>query len=380
MKIFFLDQSGTPGGAELCLMDIAQSLPDEVFVCLLQDGPFRQMLEERQIPVMAIAQTGLNIRKEGSLFQALLGAARLPPLIHRVAQLSKSYDVIYANTQKALVVGAFASWLNGRPLVFHLHDILTLEHFSSTNLKVAIAIANRFARRVIANSQAAEQAFVAAGGRVDLVEVIYNGFDLSHYCVSSESADELRQQLGLSDKFVVGHFSRLSPWKGQHVLIDAIQQCPENVVALLVGDALFGEDDYAQQLKAQVQQLGLQDRVHFLGFRADIPQLMSACDLVAHTSTAPEPFGRVIVEAMLCGTPVIAANAGGAAEIVEHGLTGWLCEPGDSGQLAETIRAAHADPALCQQFAEAAQAHAQARFSLEQTNRQIHQLLEQVVG
>jgi glycosyltransferase involved in cell wall biosynthesis len=51
---------------------------------------------------------------------------------------------------------------------------------------------------------------------------------------------------------------------------------------------------------------------------------MAACDLVTHTSTAPEPFGRVIVEAMLCGTPVIAAGAGGATELIEHGKTGWL--------------------------------------------------------
>ena len=82
---------------------------------------------------------------------------------------------------------------------------------------------------------------------------------------------------------------------------------------LLVGDALFGEYEYLEQLHHQVKRLGLGDRVHFLGFRSDIPQLMSLCDLIAHTSTAPEPFGRVIVEGMLCGKPVVAAAAATAA-------------------------------------------------------------------
>lgn len=63
-----------------------------------------------------------------------------------------------------------------------------------------------------------------------------------------------------------------------------------------MGDALFGEQDYVQQLHQQVETLNLESQVKFLGFRSDIPQLMAACDLVAHTSTAPEPFGRVIVK------------------------------------------------------------------------------------
>ena len=85
---------------------------------------------------------------------------------------------------------------------------------------------------------------------------------------------------------------------------------------ILVGDALFGEQDYVKQLHQQIEELQLQNRVKFLGFRNDIPLLMAACDLVAHTSTSPEPFGRVIVEAMLSGTPVVAAASGGAVELV----------------------------------------------------------------
>jgi glycosyltransferase involved in cell wall biosynthesis len=214
--------------------------------------------------------------------------------------------------------------MTNRPVVYHLRDILSTDHFSVTNIKVAVFVANYFSRLVITNSHATAQSFIQAGGKKELVEVIYNGFDPKVYHPSPADRQRLRQDLNLQDKFVVGQFSRLSPWKGQHVLLEALAQCPESVVGLFVGDALFGEDEYVQQIKQQVQDLGLTDRVHFLGFQSDVANLMGACDVVAHTSTAPEPFGRVIVEAMLCEKPVIAAAAGGAAELITHGETGLV--------------------------------------------------------
>ena len=122
------------------------------------------------------------------------------------------------------------------------------------------------------------------------VNVVYNGFETTPYINCRKDRALLREQLGVESHFVVGHFSRLSPWKGQHVLVEALLHCPEDVVAVFVGDALFGEQDYVTQLHQQIDAFGLSDRVKFLGFRSDIPELMAACDLVAHTSTAPEPL------------------------------------------------------------------------------------------
>lgn len=380
MKVLFLDQTGELGGAEFALLDVARAYGRDCLVGLFADGPFRELLEKNAVPVQVVAEREISVQKDSGVFQGLASITALYPLVRKVAELSRDYDVIYANTQKALVVGALASLLSKCPLAYQLHDILSDEHFSPFNCWLAVTLANRIASVVMPDSLATQAAFVKAGGNPNKSHVVFYGFDPELYEVPIATRLSLRQELGVEDKFVVGHFSRLSPWKGQHVLIDALKHCPEDIVVLLVGDAIFGENTYKDELRSQVQSLGLERRVHFLGFRSEVPQLMTACDLVTHTSTAPEPFGRVIVEAMLCGTPVIAANAGGAAEIVEHDLTGWLCEPGDSDHLAQTIRAAHADSALCQQFAKTAQAQAQGRFSLKQTNLQIHRLLEQVVG
>ena len=376
MKILFLDQSGKPGGAELCLMDIAKPYRDRCLVGLFADGSFRNLLERDRIPVEVLATSQIQVRKESSLAQGLASFSQLIPLIAKVVRKAREYDLIYANTQKALVVGALASFFSRRPLVYHLHDILSPEHFSQTNRRIAVTSANRFASLVIANSQASLNAFVKAGGRQDITAIVYNGFDPKVYQTRESDVSQIRQHLGLDKQFVIGHFSRLAPWKGQHILIEAIAQCPENVTAILVGDALFGEQDYVQQLHHQVTALGLDTRVKFLGFRSDIPLLMTACDLIAHTSTSPEPFGRVIVEAMLCGKPVVAAKAGGAIELVEQGVNGFLVTPGNPQELAQTIMTCLQETEKTMVIADHARATASQRFDVATINQQISQLLE----
>lgn len=379
MKILFLDQSGELAGAELCLLDIVQPYRDRCLVCLFTDGPFQATLKERGVPVQVLATKPIQVRKESGLVQGLQSLGQLLPLAMTVARLSRNYDLIYANTQKALVVGALASVLSRRPLVYHLHDILSIDHFSLTNRRLAVTLANRCASQVIATSKASRDAFISAGGQAEIVTVVYNGFESNLYKVNT-NATQLRQQLGLSDRFIVGHFSRLSPWKGQHILLEALVHCPKDVSAVFVGDALFGEQGYVQTLKAQVETLGLQDRVRFLGFCSDVVPLMQACDVVAHTSTAPEPFGRVIAEAMLCGRPVIASASGGAVELVESDSTGWLVPPGDVQALAAAIAHCRNYPEQASAIAQAAQVEATDRFDLKQIRQQIDQRLRSVVG
>jgi glycosyltransferase involved in cell wall biosynthesis len=379
VKILFLDQSGKPGGAELCLIDIAKPYRDNCLVGLFADGSFRHLLEQQQIPVQVLTTQAIQVRKESSLAQGLGSLSQLLPLIARVVQLSHNYDLIYANTQKALVVGALASFLSRRPLVYHLHDILSTDHFSRTNRRLAVTLANRFASLVIANSKASQAAFLEAGGRSDLTHVVYNGFEPEGYQSDQSNISQLKKELELDGRFIVGHFSRLSPWKGQHVLIEALAHCPEDVTAMLVGDALFGEQEYVQQLHQRVAELGLEQRVRFLGFRSNIPALMAVCDLVAHTSTAPEPFGRVIVEAMLCGRPVVAAQSGGAVELVEPGINGFLVPPGEPQQLAEVITTCRNQPEQTAATAQSARETASQRFHLTNTNQQIAQLLYRVL-
>jgi glycosyltransferase involved in cell wall biosynthesis len=106
---------------------------------------------------------------------------------------------------------------------------------------------------------------------------------------------------------------------------------------------------------------------------------MSACNLVAHTSTSPEPFGRVIIEAMLCKTPIVASAAGGVVELVNPGKTGWLVSPGNSEELANVINSCYQNPELATNVAIEAYQKANENFQLEQTRQQIDQLLRKLL-
>jgi len=368
-KILFVDHSGALGGAELYLLDVARAYRSSSTVLLFEKGPFLDRLAEADISteVLPAGDSLREVRKRSSLFDQLRAFPSLVSLAVRLARMAQTYDLIFANSQKALVAASPASVMTGTPLIWNLHDMLTADHFGPLNRWIATRFANWCADRVIVNSEATRDAFVASGGHRPKTALVYNGINATPFdAVTQEDARAARRDLGLeSDVPIFGIFSRLARWKGQHVMIRALSELPDAHL-LLVGDALFGKDHaYKRELEALCKQHGLEDRVHFLGFRDDVPTLMSAVDAVVHTSTAPEPFGRVIVEGMLAGTPVVATRSGGPLEIVDDGQTGRLVSAEAPSALAETLRALLRDEHTTSQIAKRAYTRAKSRFSVK---------------
>ena len=132
----------------------------------------------------------------------------------------------------------------------------------------------------------------------------------------------------------VGILGRLDPWKGQHVFLDAFAAAfgDGGAEAVIVGTKLFGDDGYLEELERQVKALGLEGRVEFRGFRDRVDDELRSLDVLVHASTIPEPFGQVVVEGMAAGLAVVAADAGGPAEVITHGVDGLLYPPGDFGR------------------------------------------------
>ena len=123
-----------------------------------------------------------------------------------------------------------------------------------------------------------------------------------------------------------------------------------------------GHEGYAERLRRRVVDLGLGGRVHLLGNRDDVPEILAGVDVLVHVPSAPEPFGRVVAEAMAVGKPVVAANAGGLPEIVEDEVTGLLVPPGDPSACAAAVTRLLADPALRARFGAAGRRQAEQRF------------------
>jgi glycosyltransferase involved in cell wall biosynthesis len=107
---------------------------------------------------------------------------------------------------------------------------------------------------------------------------------------------------------------------------------------------------------------------------------MNAVDVVVHASVRPEPFGRVILEAMLLGKPVVAADAGGVPELIQHGETGYLVPPGDPDRLAQCLREILADPETAAAVGERAREWARQKFSLQRHVAEMSAIYDRVVG
>lgn len=365
-KILFVDHTAVMGGAELSLFDLATAHASTSKVLLFEDGPLRKRLERSGVEVEAIAasQTMLNLRTSSGL-NSLITIPELWQLAGQISRLASGYDLILANSQKAFVVTALSALRGSPPVYWYLHDILTAKHFSKINRSIAVFLANRLATKVLVNSEATGKAFVAAGGNPNLYSVVYNGFDSNKFdTITSKERDETRARLGIGNAPLVGVFSRLSYWKGQHVLLEAVRQLPE-VQVILVGEALFGEQEYVTELKQLAGVPELANRIHWLGFRDDVPALMKACDLIIHTSTEPEPFGRVIVEGQLAQRPVIASAAGGALELIKNDKNGYLFPPEDAIALRQLIGKLLGDPDLAKSIAQQGYEDAKTNFALE---------------
>ncbi len=368
-RVLCVDHAGVLGGAELSLLDVVTAFDRNSRVVLLADGPFRSALEARAIAVDVEPMGALGAVRKRSVVAspvALLDAWRVSG---RLAQRARGYDVLYANSQKAFVVAALAGRRAGVRVAWHLRDILGPPHFSRATVRAAVWLANRFASVVIANSGATARAFTEAGGRAALVRVVHNGIAAAPFdAVTPAAAAALRAAHAPPGAFVVAHVGRFHHWKGQHVVLQALAR-EQRAVAWFIGAPLFGEETYAEELPALAAHLGVTERARFLGFRDDVPALLRAADAVVHSSVYPEPFGRVVVEGMLAGRPVIAAASGGVTEIVMDGETGLLVAPDDPGALARAIARLIDDPAAASAMAARGRARARDAFSVEAMQR-----------
>lgn len=372
-RVLFLNASAQLGGGEVALAQLAAAVPGAKVV-LFEEGPAHPQFRDRglDVEIVALSESARQDSKESGMpgirvvFDVLKHA-------WKISRMARDYEVVHCNNQKSWVVGAFATALAGRPVVWHLHDILTTDHFSRMKIRVAVGLSRWRKAKVVTNSLASRDAFVAAGGDPSRIEVLYNPIDPAPFR-DAAPIPGFKETLGAGDQPVWGLFSRLASWKGQHVAIEALSRL-ERGHLVLVGAALFGEEPWEAHLRSLVKSLGIESRVHFLGFRSDIPSLLASVDGAIHASTVAEPFGLVILEAQLAGKPVVAAAAGGALEIVEHGVDGWLVAPADPSALAEVLGSWVAEPAAAAAVGVGARDRAAAKFDALSLSDRFRQIL-----
>jgi glycosyltransferase involved in cell wall biosynthesis len=370
MKVLFYNHTGQVSGAERMLLMILARLDQRDFDPLLicpEQGPLRKMATNLGVPVESVP--GLEARFTWRVDRLLRYLTSFLLVIRQLRRkvVSTRPDLIHANSIRAGLVATAATLGMGTRVLWHLHDLLP-RHPLSTGVRIFAFLCAR--TRMIAVSMAVKANFAGAlKGLKSRISVVLNAIEVDRFQPDQIARQQVRDELNLSEQQpVIGIVGQLTPRKGQLELIRAfakvVAQSPKAIL-LVAGAPLFNRDhEYEQLLKDTVRQLGIDDRVRLLGARNDVAAIMQALDLLVINSSA-EPFGLVALEAMACGTPVLAAACDGLTEIIEHGVDGWLVPTGDEETLVASIVSLSRQPALRTQLEEQGKKHVASRFSAD---------------
>jgi glycosyltransferase involved in cell wall biosynthesis len=366
IRVLYVDHVAYVGGAEISLIGLVRMLKAKGSVqpvmVVPTDGPLVETLSALGIEVRILRMIPLNLtRNPVTLVRYVMNLSRFTCELIRLIKLEK-IDLVHANSIKAGILAGAAARLARVPMVWHIRDfypdgwIRRLVKFWGT----------RFAVRIIAISHAVAGMFNNRGD----VTTIHNGVDLDLFApfALQEGRALLRSELGLSsDVKLVGMIGQLAPWKGQVVFLKAAEQIIQDyphVHFVLVGD-VYHDDliPYRDRLRKLAQERLPDGSFSFIGWRNDIVAVMAAIDVLIHPARG-EAFGRVIIEAMAAGKPVVAVRSGALPEIVEDKRSGFLVPVDDSHAMANAIVHLLRDPNTCIAMGKRGRSRVEQLFSL----------------
>jgi len=193
---------------------------------------------------------------------------------------------------------------------------------------------------IICISQAVRKNLIDNGVDATRLVTIYNAIDPDRVKAEKSDAD-IRRRHGIgNDSTVIGVIGNIKKWKGQETAVKAmplvLARFPQ-AVCLMVGDTSINDTEYHHYLVQLGKDLGVEDNIVFTGYTSNVADYLNCMKVVLHTSLEPEPFGRVLIEAMSMKRPVIAARAGAVPEIVDEDVTGYTFTPGDHQDLADKL-------------------------------------------
>lgn len=392
LRVMYLSPTGHLGGAEIALLEMLAEVRRlgpiwPLHLVVGADGPLVQHAAALGVPVTVLPFPATFARAgeaggNGSAFrrvQSLIGIARASgEALHYARGLKRLIstfrpDLLHSNGSKMHIL---AAWCGGSTaVVWHLHEYLSPRPITSRLLRRSAAKC----RLILANSKSvADDARSVLGSDLRL-QVMYNAVDLERFSPSGPAID-LDATCGLppaeADTIRVGLIGSFARWKGHAVFLQALALVPSHcrIRGYVIGDSIYqtdGSQYSVAELRGLAGRLGLTSTVGFTGFIERPAEAFRALDVVVHASTAPEPFGLVIAEAMACGRPIVVSAHGGAAEIVQPDVDSLTHPPGDASALAARILQLARDPDLRERLGRAGRATAERRFDRARLAREL---------
>jgi glycosyltransferase involved in cell wall biosynthesis len=254
--------------------------------------------------------------------------------------------IVHTHTSKAGVLGRLAAWLARVPVIIHKpHGHVFYGHFGPGLSRFFLFIERLLggiADHVVALTPMEARDYLNLRVlKADKISIIHSGVDLNRYHITAEKRQQKKKDLGIpADSLIIGYVGWLIPIKGVTYLVSAmtkvLEKYPKSILVLVGKGDDKGEEE--RKLKERVERAGLADKVRFLGWRADVDEIMGCFDIFVLPSLN-EGMGRVLVEAMAAGLPIVASRVGGIPDLVKDGKNGRLVPPADATALAKAISA-----------------------------------------
>ncbi len=386
--VLYISHSAELYGAEQCLLLLLNSLDRERFypiVVLPRDGPLKQKLADMSVPVEIVPTMRGWLSRKSRIWRLFLMIAIIPFTLASVLRLrriisSRSVDLVHTNSL-VVIDGALAARLSGIPHVWHAREILIPEtsHKFFLGPQAAIFIIKCLSDRVIAISEAVYQDY-RLGPQHSYVQVIYDGVP-TNTGQPTNCGHNIRSELGISnDTPLIGEIAQVQAVKGYEDFVMAaaiVRQVIRDAIFIGVGDSSEADLAYKQRVLDLIKQYDLERAFKLVGFRDDVSEIIAALDLVVLPSHY-EPFGRVLIEAMAAGKPVVGTRVGGIPEIIKDGVTGLLVPPGSPNALAKAIVGILQNPAASHQMGQSGQRQVDTVFSLERY-KEFEQVYEELL-
>ncbi len=386
LRVLFVDHTAKMGGGEIALLNLVCNL-DRSFVVpivlLWADGPLVGRIQPyAETHVLPLSEAVGGAAKDRLGWKSLLQCkAALLACLHvfKVARLARrmKVDVIHTNSLKADIIGGLAGRVARVPVIWHVRDRIDSDYLPSQVVRTFRWLGRIIPDFLIANSQATLATLGVDEGRnvqgKERASVVHDGCN-----VAPLNETHLPPTGGVR----IGLIGRISPWKGQHIFLQAAAQLhPLYPTATfeIIGAPLFFEREYEARLHELCRDLQLTDAVEFAGFVVDVAARIAQLDIVVHASTTGEPFGQVIIEAMAEGKPVVATNGGGVPEIVQDGITGLLVPMGDAPRMAEALIYLLDHPEVAVRMGRDGRERVLARFTIQRTARMVESIYSRVL-
>ncbi len=383
INILYLTSSSGLYGGSRCLLNLLQNLDSKFNPIVLL--PAKDSLEEK-LKDLGVEYYRINmpvIEKTCNLFKIILFFPLVVLSVLKTSLIIKNKNIKVLHTNTSLIItGAIAARLTGIKSIWHIREIIT----QGAIRQVLAWLIYFLSDKVIVMSDAIKISFFKERKASDKIITIYEGINEAGLAALADK-NKIRKEYGFDPEMcIVGMVGRITPWKGQDDFIRAaslvLKQIP-GIRFFVVGGICpqgFRQILFKNKLIRIAEKLKISDKIIFTGFREDVSDFLAAFDIFVLPSKKPEPFGRVILEAMAMAKPVVATNIGGPLEIIANNRLGVLIPPRSPENIAQAVIELVKDGKKRNEVGNAGREYVRESFKMEAFRQRIGKLYDDILN